>query len=52
MLGAYKFTFQPFHKNIQETVHGGALATMIDIATTISMLRLTKNRTISISLNT
>lgn len=39
-------------KNIQDTCHGGALATLIDVATTISILRMTNHRTISISLNT
>jgi len=33
-------------------VHGGALATMIDVVTTIGMLRMTHMRTISISLST
>jgi acyl-coenzyme A thioesterase PaaI-like protein len=42
----------PNQKNIQETVHGGALATMIDVITTIGMLRMTVHRTISISINT
>ena len=50
--GVYTFKFPKNHKNIQQTVHGGSLATMIDIATTVTMLRLTALRTISISLNT
>lgn len=48
----YQFTFPRNHVNIQNTVHGGALATMVDIATTISIIMLTPLRTISISLNT
>ena len=51
-LASYKYTFLPHQKNIQETIHGGALATMIDVLTTISMLRMTHMRTISISLST
>jgi acyl-coenzyme A thioesterase 13 len=48
----YEYKFPLHHVNIQETVHGGALATMVDVATTISILRMTPLRTISISLNT
>ena len=51
-LSSFKYVFQGNHKNIQETVHGGALATMIDVITTVGILRMTSNRTISISLNT
>lgn len=40
------------HKNIQDTCHGGALATLIDVSTTVSILRMTPHRTISVSLNT
>lgn len=40
------------HKNIQDTCHGGALGTLIDVATTVSILRMTAHRTISVSLNT
>jgi acyl-coenzyme A thioesterase PaaI-like protein len=40
------------HKNIQDTCHGGALSTLIDVSTTISILRMTHHRTISVSLNT
>jgi acyl-coenzyme A thioesterase PaaI-like protein len=40
------------HKNIQNTCHGGALATLVDVSTTISILRMTAHRTISVSLNT
>jgi acyl-coenzyme A thioesterase 13 len=38
--------------NIQGTTHGGALASLIDLTTTISILKVTPNRTTSISLNT
>lgn len=38
--------------NIQGTTHGGALATLVDLTTTISILKVTPNRTTSISLNT
>lgn len=48
----YEYTFLPSHVNIQETCHGGALATMVDVATTVSILRMSLQRTISISLNT
>ena len=51
-LASFKYTFPKHHRNIQETVHGGALATMIDVITTVGILRMTPNRTISISLNT
>lgn len=47
----YMYHVPASHKNIQDTCHGGALATLIDVATTISMLQLTIHRTISISLN-
>jgi acyl-coenzyme A thioesterase 13 len=50
-LSSFRYVFQGNHKNIQDTVHGGALATMIDVITTIGILRMTPNRTISISLN-
>ncbi len=48
----YRYIFHKNQVNIQGTVHGGALATMVDVATTISILMLTPMRTISISLNT
>jgi len=51
-LAAFRYSFGAHQKNIQETVHGGALATMIDVVTTIGMLRMTQMRTISISLST
>jgi acyl-coenzyme A thioesterase 13 len=51
-LSSFRYTFKSHQKNIQETVHGGALATMVDVITTVGILRLTPNRTISISLNT
>ena len=51
-LAAFRYSFGAHQKNIQETVHGGALATMIDVVTTIGMLRVTHLRTISISLST
>jgi acyl-coenzyme A thioesterase PaaI-like protein len=40
------------HKNVQDSCHGGALAALVDVATTINILRMTSNRTVSISLNT
>lgn len=49
---SFKYIFPDHHRNIQETVHGGALATMVDVITTVGILRMTPNRTISISLNT
>ena len=51
-LSSFRYVFQDHQRNIQETVHGGALATMIDVITTVGILRITPNRTISISLNT
>ena len=51
-LASFRYIFQDNHKNIQNTVHGGALATMIDVITTVGILRMTPNRTISISLTT
>lgn len=51
-LAAFRYSFGTHQKNIQETVHGGALATMIDVVTTIGMLRMTHMRTISVSLST
>lgn len=33
-------------------MHGGALVTMVDVATTIGITRLTPKRTISVSLQT
>lgn len=51
-LAAFRFAFQPHQRNIQSTIHGGALATMVDVITTIGILRVTRMRTISISLNT
>lgn len=48
----YMFKVPPTYKNIQDTCHGGALATLVDVATTVSILRVTSHRTISISLNT
>lgn len=51
-LAAFRYNFGTHQKNIQETVHGGALATMIDVVTTIGMLRMTHMRTISVSLST
>jgi acyl-coenzyme A thioesterase 13 len=48
----FRFKFPKVHGNIQATVHGGALASLIDISTTISMVRMTPLRTISINLNT
>jgi acyl-coenzyme A thioesterase 13 len=51
-LCSFLYKFESHQKNIQETIHGGALATMIDVITTIAMLRMTHMRTISISLNT
>ena len=49
---SFRYVFPNHHRNIQATVHGGALATMIDVITTVGILRMTPNRTISISLNT
>lgn len=49
---SYRFFFPKNQGNIQATVHGGALASLIDISTTISMVRMTPLRTISINLNT
>lgn len=49
---AFRFVFPKNQSNIQSTVHGGALASLIDISTTIAMARMTPNRTISINLNT
>jgi acyl-coenzyme A thioesterase 13 len=40
------------HKNIQDACHGGALATLIDVTTTVSILRVSPFRTLSISLST
>lgn len=51
-LSAFKYTFQPNHRNLMHTVHGGALATFIDLITTIAILRMTPHKTVSISLNT
>ena len=51
-LSSFSYKFLNHQKNIQDTVHGGALATMIDVITTIGMLRMTQHRTISISLST
>lgn len=51
-LSAFKYTFLPHQRNIQSTVHGGALATMIDVITTVAILRMTPSRTVSISLAT
>ena len=48
----FRFRFPKTHGNIQATVHGGALASLIDISTTISIVRMTPLRTISINLNT
>ena len=33
-------------------MHGGALSTLIDVATTIAIIKMTSRKTISISLNT
>jgi acyl-coenzyme A thioesterase PaaI-like protein len=49
---AFRFIFPKNQGNIQATVHGGALASLIDISTTIAMARMTPLRTISINLNT
>ena len=49
---AFRFVFPKNQGNIQATVHDGALASLIDIATTIAMVRMTPLRTISINLNT
>lgn len=49
---AFRFVFPKNQGNIQATVHGGALASLIDISTTIAMARMTPLRTISINLNT
>lgn len=38
--------------NIQGSTHGGALAALIDLTTTISILKVMANRTTSISLST
>jgi acyl-coenzyme A thioesterase PaaI-like protein len=50
-LACFRYKFESHQKNIQETIHGGALSTMIDVITTIGMLRMTHMRTISISLS-
>ena len=39
-------------KNVIDVMHGGALSTLIDVSTTIAILKMTPRRTISISLNT
>lgn len=49
---AFRFIFPKNQGNIQATVHDGALASLIDISTTIAMARMTPFRTISINLNT
>lgn len=49
---AFRFIFPKNQGNIQATVHDGALASLIDISTTIAMARMTPLRTISINLNT
>jgi uncharacterized protein (TIGR00369 family) len=51
-LSSFQFTFPSSHRNLMNTVHGGALSTMIDVITTVALLRLTPNRTVSISLDT
>lgn len=48
----YIYKVSESHKNIQDTCHGGALATLIDVSTTVSILKMTLHRTISVSLNT
>ena len=48
----YMYKVTQAHKNIQDTCHGGALGTLSDVATTVSILRMTAHRTISVSLNT
>jgi acyl-coenzyme A thioesterase PaaI-like protein len=49
---AFKMLFPKQHGNIQATVHGGALSTLIDVATTIAIVRMTPLRTLSISIST
>ena len=51
-LCTFHFTFPISHRNLMNTVHGGALSTMIDVITTVALLRLTPHRTVSISLDT
>ena len=39
-------------KNVIDVMHGGAISTLIDVATTVGILRMSPRRTISISLST
>lgn len=35
-----------------DSCHGGALTTLVDVATTVNILRLTPHKTASLSINT
>lgn len=48
----YLYRVPKSQKNVIDVMHGGALASLIDVATTISILKMTPRRTISISLDT
>lgn len=48
----YLYTIPKENVNVQGTMHGGALATLVDLVTTVSIIKVTPCRTTSISLAT
>jgi acyl-coenzyme A thioesterase 13 len=49
---AYKFIVPAETVNLQGSMHGGALSTLVDIVTTISILKATPIKNASINLST
>jgi acyl-coenzyme A thioesterase 13 len=49
---AYRYTVPAETVNLQGSMHGGALSTLVDIVTTITILKSTPLRNASINLST
>ena len=49
---AYKYIIPPETVNLQGSMHGGALSTLVDIVTTISILKASPVKNASINLST
>ena len=49
---AYKYTVQPGDVNILGTLHGGAICSIVDITTTISIIKASPTKNVSVNLST